>query len=243
MICYTVPMVPQTSPPAVVIVLISFILSFLGFCNGQEKPKNSHAVNDKVVEIILSAPSYEVDEVDIATAKIILEQRLSYLAAEVEIKDKRFLLKLPATSLEDPEGLLDLVTRPGVLRFRIVKDEFAELSDLDLDMINPSPFGHIVSNASVAIDEYSGNATIIFNIIEESQEEFAKFTKANIGNKMAIVLDDEILIASVLQEKISSAGQITGLDSLAQAEEYARIFNSGELPFRLSFEEQRLRLD
>ena len=236
-------MAPQTSPPAIIMVLISFILSFFGSCNSPEKSNNSPVVNDNVVEIILSAPSYEVDEADIAAVKTVLEQRLSYLAAEVEIKDKRFLLKLPATSLEDPEGLIDLLTRPGVLRFRIVKDEFAELSDLDLDMINPSPFGHIVSNASVAIDEYTGNATILFEIIEESQEEFAKFTEANIGNKLAIVLDDEILIAPVLQEKISSAGQITGLDSLAQAEEYARIFNSGELPFRLIFEEQRLKLE
>ena len=233
-----------SSASSLVVLFISFILSLFGSCNGPNPSSNNgqaEIVNDKIVEIILSAPSYELDKADMTTTKSILEQRFAYLNAELEfLPDNRFLLRLPTISLEDPTSLIDLATRQGVLRFRIVKEEYIDTKVLDLDMLEPSPFGHIVTKATASIDEYSTMATVFFEILENEQESFGDFTEENISRRLAIVLDSEVLIAPRLQGRISNAAQITGLDSLTQAQEYARIFNSGQLPFKLNFEQIRM---
>lgn len=233
-----------STPASIIMAFVSFVLSFLGFCNGPDANSNiiTEIVNDKAIEIVLSTDGEELNTANLLKTKTVLDNRLSYLAAEVEIlADNRFLLKLASSSLDEQDSIISLATRPGILRFRIVKDEYSDLEELDLDMLEPSPFDKkIVTNAKASIDEYSARAMVSFEITKNEQEKFADFTEQNISKKLAVVLDSEVLIAPVLQGRISGTAQITGLDSLAQAEEYARIFNSGELPFGLNLDEIRI---
>jgi len=65
-----------------------------------------------------------------------------------------------------------------------------------------------------------------------------KFSKGK-DNKVAIVLDYKVLIARVLQAKLSSVGQISSLANLENTQNIPE-YNSGENPFKLNFDELHL---
>jgi len=69
---------------------------------------------------------------------------------------------------------------------------------------------------------------------------FARFTGENIGRRIAIVLDDKIRSAPVVQSKIPGGeGRITGLDSDEEAGDLAIILRAGALPAPVKIIEER----
>ena len=69
---------------------------------------------------------------------------------------------------------------------------------------------------------------------------FARFTGENIGRRIAIVLDDKVRSAPVVQSKIPGGeGRITGLDSDDEANDLAIVLRAGALPAPVSIVEER----
>jgi protein-export membrane protein SecD len=69
---------------------------------------------------------------------------------------------------------------------------------------------------------------------------FARFTGENIGRRIAIVLDDKVRSAPVVQGKIPGGeGRITGLDSDDEANDLAIVLRAGALPAPVSIVEER----
>jgi preprotein translocase subunit SecD len=69
---------------------------------------------------------------------------------------------------------------------------------------------------------------------------FARFTGENIGRRIAIVLDDKVRSAPVVQSKIPSGeGRITGLDSDEEAGDLAIVLRAGALPAPFQIVEER----
>jgi protein-export membrane protein SecD len=69
---------------------------------------------------------------------------------------------------------------------------------------------------------------------------FANITGANIGKRLAIVLDGVIQSAPRIQERIAGgAAQITGIPSMDEAKEVSVVLTSGALPAPLNILEER----
>lgn len=70
-------------------------------------------------------------------------------------------------------------------------------------------------------------------------EKFAEATERSIGNVIFVLLDDEILMAPTVNERIETANPIiTGDYTAEEAAEMAELISSGALPFSLAVESQ-----
>lgn len=69
-----------------------------------------------------------------------------------------------------------------------------------------------------------------FVLTQEAAKRFARFTESNIGNRLAIVLDDQVISAPTVQSKIEDNGRITNMGSQEEASDLALNLRSGSLP-------------
>ncbi len=87
----------------------------------------------------------------------------------------------------------------------------------------------------------STNATWETNFVltQDAAHRFERFTEANIGNRLAIVLDGKVLEAPVIKGKISDTGVIEGATDQQEAADLALNLRAGSLPARVVVEEER----
>lgn len=161
----------------------------------------------------------------------------------------------------DAERVKALIGRSGRLEFRLV-DLNASPEQLDAGR---APLGSeilpvsgdrpgermavkrraIVTGAMVADarQEFDANSNpsvaVAFDAIGTSR--FARATRDNVGRPFAIVLDDEILSAPVINEPIlGGRAQISGDFTVEEAERFAIALRSGPLPVDLVVVEERV---
>lgn len=89
--------------------------------------------------------------------------------------------------------------------------------------------GRFIDEAEVSADAY-GAPCVKFTLSPQGGKRFQSYSAANIGKKLAIILDDKVLTAPIVNSVISREGQITGRFSRAEAENLALILNTGALP-------------
>jgi len=90
--------------------------------------------------------------------------------------------------------------------------------------------GDVIENAFRDYDPQKGyGVTMIMNI--KGAQEWARITKENIGKQIAIVLDNQVYSAPVVQSEITGGNSsITGNFTLEEAQDLATILKSGKLP-------------
>lgn len=90
--------------------------------------------------------------------------------------------------------------------------------------------GDVIENAFRDYDPQKGyGVTMIMNI--KGAQEWARITKENIGKQIAIVLDNGVYSAPVVQSEITGGNSsITGSFTLEEAQDLATILKSGKLP-------------
>jgi preprotein translocase subunit SecD len=105
---------------------------------------------------------------------------------------------------------------------------------------NPVVTGLDMRTAS-AIANASGSSSyhINFSLTPSGAVRFSDVTGKNIGERLAIVLNNNIQSAPTIQGQISDNGQITGNFTQRQAEDLALVLNSGALPARVVYLEER----
>ncbi|MFM8356999.1 MAG: protein translocase subunit SecD, partial [Verrucomicrobiota bacterium] len=75
----------------------------------------------------------------------------------------------------------------------------------------PELAGTEVDRAGVSLNPMTGKPEILFGLKSEGARIFAQVTRANIGNRLAIVLDGEVISAPTINSEIpGGSGQITG---------------------------------
>ncbi len=79
-----------------------------------------------------------------------------------------------------------------------------------------------------------GRPAVSFQLDDQGGNAMGKLTGANVGQPMAIVLDNQVYTAPNLQSKISDSGQITGNFDEKQTDYLVRVLASGSLGARLS---------
>jgi preprotein translocase subunit SecD len=172
----------------------------------------------------------------------------------------RIVVDVPG--LKDPQALKDLLGKTAKLEFRMV-EESALPSDVAQGIapagseIVPyapdTPFagtslalqrlggvkGDALTNAQQSFDGQTNEPVVSFTFDRVGGAKFADLTTRNIGKRFAIVLDDQIISAPVIQGAIiGGTGQISGSFTTQSANQLAIQLRSGALPVDLAVVEE-----
>ncbi len=100
--------------------------------------------------------------------------------------------------------------------------------------------GEFLESAVAASDPQFGRPIVNFELNRRGGRVFGRETGRNIGKQMAIVLDQQVYTAPVIQGQISRNGQITlGQATMEDAAELALVLRAGALPAPLKIVEER----
>ena len=99
--------------------------------------------------------------------------------------------------------------------------------------------GEQLTNAQVSFNQNS-QPTVAFALSSLGAKIFAKVTKENTGKRLAIILDNKLLSAPVINEPIiGGSGSISGHFTVESANELALLLRAGALPAPLNIVEER----
>jgi len=73
-----------------------------------------------------------------------------------------------------------------------------------------------------------------FTLSQDGGRRFARFTGDHVGDKLAVILDDQIVSVATINERIEDSGRIMGLATEEEATDLARYLRSGSLPARVT---------
>ncbi len=174
-------------------------------------------------------------------------------------RDTRLLIELPGVSDKEKRRVMDLIKSAAVLELKKLEFDGFETREAALAKYNgvlPEDLmvvkwaagadtkgfavlraesvvtGRELKNARRDADEY-GAPAVSFTLNAQGGKNFQRFTSANIGKRLAIVLDDRIVSAPTIQSVITYSGRITGRFTLEQADDLALKLRSGSLPAEL----------
>ena len=160
----------------------------------------------------------------------------------------RILIELPG--LEDPNRIKKLLGRTANLTFRLVTNEIDEFGSEILSYENSDDkisiskrvivSGDNLINAQPKHDRQTNQAVVSFTFDRSGSKKFGRVTSENVGRRIAIVLDNKIISAPVVQEPIlTGQGQISGDFTFQSATDLALMLRSGALPAPLKIIEER----
>jgi len=179
---------------------------------------------------------------------------------------KQVVVQLPGVT--DPDRAISLIGKTAQLKFYIVDDnvsaEEAESGNIPFDdkvlyqkqsddstgqTINRFPFvvkkdavltGDYLVDAEVSISSTYNLPIVQFTLDAAGAKLFEEITADNIGNRMAIVLDDNVYSAPVIKSRIpGGSAYIDGIDSMQEAKDLAIVLRAGSLPAPVKIEENR----
>ena len=100
--------------------------------------------------------------------------------------------------------------------------------------------GEMLEDAAAQRDPQFNQAQVTFQFNRAGGRRFSNFTTQHIGDYIAIVLDDEIVSAPVVRDRIGASGVIEmGNADMAEAADLALVLRAGALPAPLIILEER----
>jgi preprotein translocase subunit SecD len=84
-----------------------------------------------------------------------------------------------------------------------------------------------------------GQYDVEFTLSTAAAARFGPFTEANVGKRMAIVLDNQVYTAPVINSRIEDRGVITGNFSQESGQDLALVLKAGALPASIKYLEER----
>lgn len=138
---------------------------------------------------------------------------------------------------------------PGITDVKQATDLIGKTAQLDFREADPNSedkwlptglTGKQLSKATVTFDQTTNSPQISLTFNNEGKQLFGDITGRNIGKPVAIFLDEEILSAPTVQDKIT-AGEavITGQFSIQEVKEIVSLLNAGALDVPIKLVEQR----
>ena len=100
--------------------------------------------------------------------------------------------------------------------------------------------GEHITDASGMLSSETGQPVVTFKLDSTGAKQFAAMTRENIGRVLAIVLDDNVVTAPVINTAIPGGrGEIIGNFTLPEAHNVALMLRTGALPVPLNIIEER----
>jgi len=179
--------------------------------------------------------------------------------------DYRIVVQLPG--VDDPARVRDIIGTAAVLEIVEVKDgpfpsqeqalaQHGGVLPLNTKLLRapsrtggeevawylvartPVISGRDLRNARAGQDEFRKWETN-FNLSQDGARRFEAFTGANIGNRLAVVLDNQIRSVATIQARIGDQGRITNVGTEQEASDLALVLRSGSLPASIVYLEER----
>ncbi len=189
--------------------------------------------------------------------------------AEPEIRpqgDDRILIQLPG--VKDPERAKALIGRTAVLEFKLVDEAgdvnkavatgvippgdellYEDVVDKETGRVTKRPYlikkrtlltGRYITEARVKIDQDFAEPYVLISFDRQGAKLFERITGANVKRRLAIILDNKVNSAPVIQEKISGgSARITGNYTMEEARDLAIVLRAGALPAPVKILEER----
>ena len=174
--------------------------------------------------------------------------------------DNEILVQLPG--IQDPERAKELIGKTAVLEFKLVDDTNNVQDALkngpppgdeilygQTDQGGREPYlvespvlmtGDVVTDARVRPGARLEGPYVAVELDNRGAEIFDAMTAANVGRRLAIILDNTVYSAPVIKERIPGGHvQITGRFSMEEAHDLAIVLRSGALPAPVEIEEER----
>jgi len=99
--------------------------------------------------------------------------------------------------------------------------------------------GPDIRDARASQDAQTGSWDTNFVLSQDAAKRFERYTGANVGNRLGIVLDGKVLSAPTIQSQISDNGRITGARDQTDAADLALNLRAGSLPASILYLEER----
>ena len=173
-------------------------------------------------------PEAKVDEDSMQRVAKILERRVNELGLTEPIiqrqGERRIIVELPG--VKDPEKAIEMLGKTALLEFQ---DESGATVMTGKDL----------KDAKAQID--NGNQHLVaLEFSDEGAKKFADLTMKNVGKKVSILLDKQVLTSPTVQEAITGGkAVITGNRSMDEAQRLAILLRSGALPVKVEIMETR----
>ena len=135
-----------------------------------------------------------------------------------------------------------LLPRNTVLRWSDAPQGAGATLYWPLLVLEERPFmtGTAVEDANAGKDPQFNQTIVTFQLNRRGGRTFDRITGANIGNRIAIVLDQKVKSAPTVNGRISTNGQIEmGGSPMEEARDLALVLRSGALPAQIEIMEQR----
>ncbi len=179
--------------------------------------------------------------------------------------DNRILVQLPG--VQDPQRAKDLIGKTALLEFKLVDEKvdpeaaqrgtvpagdeilYQRRIDKETKQERKVPFvvqkkalitGRDLATARVSIDQNTSEPYVSVEFNNAGAKAFGDLTDANVGKRLAIVLDGNVHSAPQIREKIPSGrAQITGGFTTEEATDLAIVLRAGALPAPVQILEER----
>jgi len=221
------------------------------------KPTDLIELKSDTVKRAIDTIGNRIDQLGLAEKSV---QQYGRAGADYEI-----LVQLPG--VDDPARVKELIGTAAVLEISDVKDgpfpsrdaalaQHGGVLPLNTKLVKAPPRGggegetwYLVGKSPVVSGREMRNAhpgqdeyrkwECNFNLSPDGGKRFARYTEANIGNKLAVILDDKIVSVATIQARIEDSGRITNLGSEEEATDLSRYLRSGSLPAGVKYMEER----
>ena len=179
--------------------------------------------------------------------------------------EKRILIQLPG--IKDTKRAKELIGKTALLEFKLL-DEAGDINaalqgdlppgtqllyetkvDASTNRTIKTPYlvkkralltGAYLTDAKVQIDSQYNEPYVSIEFDKKGGRIFAQITEQNVKKRLAIVLDDKVYSAPVIQEKISGgSARITGNFTTEDAHDLAIVLRAGALPAPVNIIEER----
>lgn len=218
-------------------------------------------INREDNQITIRFSSYKIDDLK----EKVIDQSIEIIRLRVDPNgttepiiqrqgDNHILLQVPGA--EDPSHLKNVLGQTAKLTFHLV-DENANLEQASKGHLpigasfitgnggavviktKASLTGDMLVDAQASFNQNSQPA-VSFSLNSAGSKIFAEITKQNAGKRFAIVLDNKLLSAPVINEPITGgSGIISGSFTVESANDLALLLRAGALPAPLNIIEER----
>ncbi len=205
-----------------------------------------------VFQADLKGVKNEDKESAIEAARNIIEKRVNLFGLSEsniqtsKVQDKyRIIVELPG--LNDPKEAISLIGKTAVLNFRLEVASPSATYMKSPDYQKYGPFekktkltGKDLKKAQTVFNQNTGAPEVSLEWNNEGTKLFGDITKNNVGKRLAIFLDDQIVSVPVINTPILDGNAvISGQFTLEQAKQLSTQLNAGALPVPIKVIQQQ----
>ncbi|GEM81835.1 MAG: hypothetical protein KatS3mg074_012 [Meiothermus sp.] len=222
-----------------VILLVVFFVSLSTFFRdlNEYRAKQAQAELARLEAVQLRAVG-NVNTQTLEQARRILTQRLQHIGVRgfrIEVQNSTITVRLPKLEAAERNRVNALLTQRGNLALQLVKTSannrsVAQIRPTDLEA--PALTNRDLERVQAGQGE-SGRPALTLRLNREGAARFARLTSANVGRRVAIVVDGRILIAPTIRGPITGgAVSIQGFTA-QETERLSDLLQTAPLPVRL----------